>query len=343
VRAEVERARARLLRPFAALALTAVVLLLAGCGGDQSTLNPKSEQSRHIANLWWGMFVAAAIVFLGALVMLIIGWLRRRPGLPFLGEREAVSNGLVVAFGAVIPVIALVALFLIANIGVIDTTAAPKAGSTQMTIHVIGHQWFWEVRYPGTKAVTANEIHIPTGTRVNVVATTEDVIHSFWVPELNRKIDMIPGRTNRVLLYSAKPGVFRGQCAEFCGLQHAHMAFAVFADPPDRFRAWLANEAQPRRAPTTAVERLGERAFLSNQCASCHTISGTRAQGAVGPNLTHFGSRTTLAGYMLENNPDELARWIENPQHIKPGNKMPALGLTKAQIGEIVPYLESLK
>ena len=328
----------------AVLALVAVAsLTLAGCGGDQSTLNPKSEQSRHIANLWWGMLIAAGIVFLGAVAMLIVAWVRRAPGLPFLGEREGFSNGLVVAFGAVFPVIALVALFIIANVDVIDTTAAPVPGSTQMTIHVIGHQWFWEVRYPGSAAVTANEIHIPTGTRVNVVATTEDVIHSFWVPQLNRKIDMVPGRTNRVLLYSAKPGVFRGQCAEFCGLQHAHMSFAVFADPPDRFRAWLANQARPRRAPATAVLRGGEQTFMSSQCASCHTIRGTQAQGAVGPDLTHFGSRTTLAGYMLANNPNELARWIEDPQHIKPGNKMPALGLTKAQIGQIVPYLESLK
>jgi cytochrome c oxidase subunit II len=324
-------------------ALLIAALALAGCGGDQSTLNPKSEQSRHIANLWWGMLVAAAIVFLGAVAMLTLGWIRRTPGLPFLGEREGISNGLVVAFGAVIPVIALVALFIVANIGVIKTTAAPAAGSTQMTIHVTGHQWFWEVRYPGTQAVTANEIHIPTGTRVNVVATTEDVIHSFWVPELNRKIDMIPGRTNRVLLYSAKPGVFRGQCAEFCGLQHAHMSFAVFADPPSRFRAWLANEAKPRRAPTSAVARLGERDFMSLQCASCHTLRGTSAQGDVGPDLTHFGSRTTLAAYTLKNDPNELARWIEDPQHLKPGNKMPALGLTKTQIAQLVPYLESLK
>ena len=324
-------------------ALIAAVALLAGCGGDQSTLNPKSEQSRHIANLWWGMLVAAAIVFGGAVVMLLIGWLRRTPGLPFVGEREGVSNGLVVAFGAVVPVIALVALFIIANVDVIDTTAAPAPGSTKMTIRVTGHQGVWAVRYPGTAAVTANEIHIPTRTRVNVVATTEDVIHSFWVPELNRKIDMVPGRSNRVLLYADKPGVYRGQCAEFCGLQHAHMSFAVFADPPDRFRAWLANESRPRRAPTTTVGRTGEQTFMTSQCASCHTIRGTKAQGAVGPDLTHFGSRTTLAAYLLKNDPNEVARWIDDPQHVKPGNKMPALGLTQSQIGQIVPYLESLK
>jgi cytochrome c oxidase subunit 2 len=323
--------------------LVVAAVVAAGCGGDQSALNPKSTQSRHIANLWWGMLIVAGIVFAGAVALLLIGWLRRRPGLPFLGQRERLSDALVVAFGALIPVVVLVALFIVANIDVIDTTAAPSAGSTTMTIDVIGHQWFWEVRYPGSRAVTANEIHIPTGTRVNVVATTEDVIHSFWVPQLNRKIDMVPGQRNRVLLYSSKPGVFRGQCAEFCGLQHAHMAFAVFADPPDRFRAWLANEAKPQPAPANGLARAGQQAFTSSQCASCHTIRGTSAQGSVGPDLTHVGSRTTLAAYTIKNDPNELARWLDDPQHIKPGNKMPQLGLTQAQIGAIVPYLESLK
>jgi cytochrome c oxidase subunit II len=321
----------------------ALAALLAGCGGKQSTLNPQSEQSRQISTLWWWMLVVAGIVFLGAVGMLLLGWLRRRPGLPFVGERENVSTGLVVVFGFAIPVVVLVALFIVANLIVTRTTSAPAAGSTAMTIKVIGHQWFWEVRYPGTTAYTANEIHIPTGTRVNVVATTEDVIHSFWVPELNRKIDMVPGRTNRVLLYTDRPGVYRGQCAEFCGLQHAHMAFGVFADPPARFRAWLANEGRPARTPTTSAARQGEQTFMTSQCASCHTLRGTSAQGSVGPDLTHFGSRTSIAGYTLVNTPANLAKWIRDPQHVKPGNRMPSLNLTPDQLGALVPYLEGLK
>src|SRR4051812_38598652 len=181
--------------------------------------------------------------------MLVIGYLRRSPGLPFIGEREGVATGLVVVFGMAIPIVILVALFIVANLTVMNATSAPKAGSTSMTIRVIGHQWFWEVRYPGTPAVTANEIHIPTDTRVNVQVTTEDVIHSFWVPQLNRKIDLVPGRRNRVLLDTGTPGVYRGQCAEFCGLQHAHMGLSVHAQRPERFRAWLANEARPRVVP----------------------------------------------------------------------------------------------
>jgi cytochrome c oxidase subunit 2 len=318
-------------------------LVLAGCGGDQSTLNARSRQASDISTLWWWMLAVAGAVFLGAVVMLVIGYLRRSPGLPFIGEREGVATGLVVVFGMAIPIVILVALFIVANLTVMNATSAPKAGSTSMTIRVIGHQWFWEVRYPGTPAVTANEIHIPTDTRVNVQVTTEDVIHSFWVPQLNRKIDLVPGRRNRVLLDTGTPGVYRGQCAEFCGLQHAHMGLSVHAQRPERFRAWLANEARPRLAPANAAARSGERAFMSSQCASCHTIRGTAAAGQVGPDLTHVGSRATIAAETLVNNPDNLARWVRDPQSIKPGAKMPGLHLTPAQLGAIVPYLEGLK
>src|SRR4051794_17945932 len=182
-------------------------LLLTGCG-KQSPLSPRSPTSHDIAVLWWWMLGIAAVVFFGAVALLVIGWFRRdRPGLPFIGENEKATTGLVVTFGIVIPVVVLVALFGVSDLWLVKKTGAPSRGSTAMTIRVIGHQWFWEVRYPGTRAVTANEIHIPAQTRVQVVATTADVIHSFWVPQLNRKIDMIPGRTNRVLLDADQPGV----------------------------------------------------------------------------------------------------------------------------------------
>ncbi|HKO26348.1 MAG TPA: cytochrome c oxidase subunit II [Solirubrobacteraceae bacterium] len=323
--------------------LATACVLLAGCGGRQSTLNPRSKPAHDITTLWWWMLAVAGVVFLGAVVMLLVAYLRREPGLPFLGEREQLSTGLVVVFGMAIPIVILVALFIVANLDVLKATSAPRASSTKLTIKVIGHQWFWEVRYPGTAAVTANEIHIPTGTRVNVEGTTDDVIHSFWVPELNRKIDLIPGRVNRVLLYTNRPGVYRGQCAEFCGDQHAHMSFAVFADPPARFRAWLANEAAPAHPQPAGLAQAGERTFMGSQCASCHTIRGTPANGHVGPDLTHFGSRTALAAEMLLNKPNNVARWVRDPQHFKPGAKMPGLDLTQAQLGAIVPYLESLK
>jgi cytochrome c oxidase subunit II len=316
---------------------------LAGCGG-QSTLDPRSEPAREVATLWWWMLGAAGLVLGGALFLLFLGWLRRsRPGLPVLGRDNKAGTVLVIVFGFAIPLVTNVALFVVGNFVVAKATEPPPARTTAMTIQVVGHQWFWEVRYPGRTAVTANEIHIPAHTRVNVVATTDDVIHSFWVPQLNRKIDMIPGHRNRVLLIADKPGRYRGQCAEFCGPQHAHMAMYVYADTPARFRAWLAGIAAPRRAPAPGAPQRGERTFLANACASCHTIRGTPARGAVGPDLTHVGGRHTLAALTIPNRPDKLMSWLRDPQHVKPGNRMPSLGLTDAQLRDLTAYLEGLR
>jgi cytochrome c oxidase subunit 2 len=318
-------------------------LLLSGCG-KQSTLSPHSPSSHDIAVLWWWMLGVASVVFLGAVAMLVIGWIRRdRPGLPLIGENEKATTGLVLTFGIAIPVVVLIALFAVADLWLVGPTGAPAQGSTAMTVQVTGHQWFWEVRYPGTSAVTANEIHIPARTRVQVVARTADVIHSFWVPQLNRKIDMIPGRTNRVLLYADQPGVYRGQCAEFCGLEHARMAMKVFAQPRKQFRSWLRGMERPAAAPVTPEQRDGQQLFTSNACAGCHTIRGTSAQGDIGPDLTHVASRTTLGAVTIPNTAGWLRRWITDPQHIKPGNKMPALDLSNAEFRSIAAYLDHLR
>ncbi len=310
-----------------------------GCG-RQSTLSPHSHAARAIDTLWWWMLAVATVVFLGSVTLLALAWVRRRrEGLPLLGDRKKLNLGLVVLFGILIPITVNVALFVSSNFIVLKQTQAPAAGTTPLTIDVIGHQWFWEVRYPGTRAVTANEIHIPVRTRVNVVATTADVIHSFWVPQLNRKIDMIPGRRNRVLLYADKPGRYRGQCAEFCGADHALMGLYVFADEPAQYRTWLAHMAADARSAFAG----GEQTFASDGCASCHTIRGTRAAGAVGPDLTHVASRTTLAALTIPNTPGELAAWLRDPQRIKPGNRMPDLSLRAADIHVLVTYLDGLR
>ena len=289
------------------------------------------------------MLGAAAVVFFGALALLAIGWIRRdTPGLPFFGEREHISEGLVVLFGIGIPLVVLVALFGAANVYLVGKTSPPNPRSTGLTIDVIGHQWWWEVRYPAGGAVTANEIHIPVNTRVNVVATTADVIHSFWVPQLARKIDMIPGHQNRVLLYASRAGTYRGQCAEFCGLQHANMGMLVVAQPMPAFQTWLARMAAPARTPTAAAAT-GEKLFLTQQCASCHQIRGTTGPATVGPDLTHLASRSTLAAAAIPNDPAHLAAWIDNPQAIKPGDRMPDLGLSRTEIQQIVAYLETLQ
>jgi cytochrome c oxidase subunit 2 len=317
---------------------------ISGCGGGRSILSPHSPQTHLIALLWWWMLGAAGVVFLGAMGLLGLAWIRRRvPGLPLLGEREQVASGMVIAFGIVVPMVVLIALFGAANLYVIRTSAAPSPGSTQMTIDVIGHQWWWEVRYPGSEAVTANEIHIPVGSRINLVATTADVIHSFWVPPLARKIDMIPGRENRVLLYASSAGTYSGQCSEFCGPAHTLMGLKVLAEPATQFRSWLSNMARPAVAPAGAEARAGERLFMNSQCASCHQIRGTAAQATVGPDLTHLATRSTLAAATIANTPAQLAAWIRNPQAIKPGDRMPDLGLPASEVSSLAAFLGQLR
>jgi cytochrome c oxidase subunit 2 len=322
--------------------------VLAGCGGSQNALNPHSHASTDLANLFWVMM---AVAFGGlALVtgLLVWAWVRRGrrgfrsdPDDPHPGEKQAWF--VVVGMGVVFPLAVVVALFIVSDGLIVNVTQAPAASKTAMTIEAIGHQWYWEFRYPGTKAVTADEMHIPVDTRINLVATTADVIHSFWVPELNRKIDTIPGQRNRILIYANRAGVYRGQCAEYCGLQHAHMSMLVFAQPKPQFREWLRREAAPARTPKTALERRGEQVFLNGPCSSCHSIRGTGATGYVGPDLTHLASRTTLAGLTIPNRRDYLARWIVDSQHFKPGNQMPNLQLTGSQLNALLAYLESLK
>jgi cytochrome c oxidase subunit 2 len=317
--------------------------VLAGCG-RQSILQTHSPQAHNIALLWWWMLGAAVVVFFGALAMLVIGWFRRgTPGLPLLGEREEINERMVLVFGIAIPAVVLVVLFGVSDVYLVGQTSPPNPQTTSITIEVIGHQWWWEVRYPNTGARTANEIHIPVNTRVNMVATTADVIHSFWVPALNRKIDMIPGRRNRILLYATRAGEYRGQCSQFCGLQHANMAFEVFAQSRSAFNAWLRSMSASARAPAQTQAHAGKQLFMGSQCASCHRIAGTSAQGTVGPDLTHVASRTTLASGTIPNTRVELTAWIANPQAIKPGVRMPDLGLSRDKVDQLVAYLESLR
>ena len=321
-------------------AAAGVPLVLAGCGGDgQSTLKPKSHAAHEIATQWWVMLIGSAIVFALVLMALAVALVRRRAASGPRSERRA--HRLVFGCGVVLPLVAMPALFGY-MVSTMPATSAPRRANAGLTIDVIGHQWFWDVRYEGTTAVTANEIHIPVGATVRVRVRTVDVIHSFWVPELNRKIDMIPGKDNAILLRADRTGVYRGQCAEYCGLQHAHMALLVYADPPARFRAWLSNMARRARTPT-GIARRGERVFLQEGCGGCHTIRGTGANGDVGPDLTHLASRRTIAADTLPNRKGYLGGWILDPQHAKPGNKMPGFALSGPELQALLDYLTSLK
>ncbi len=313
-------------------------MVLAGCGSSQSPLAPHSGPAHDIDTLWWVMLVGSTIVFGVVTTLVLVGALRRRGERPPVQTDTPLARRLVLWGGALVPLVVLVALFAFV-LRTLPSTSSAQASKGRLTIRVIGHQWFWEIRYPGAGVVTANELHIPIGVPVRIEARTADVIHSFWVPALNRKIDMIPGKDNEILLETDRAGTYRGQCAEFCGLEHALMAFFVVAQPPDRFRAWLTHE----QLAASGGPKQGREVFMSSGCGGCHTIRGTGAIGRYAPDLTHVGSRSTLAAGTIPNTRAELRRWIRDPQHVKPGNKMPALGLTDEQIDALIDYLESLK
>jgi cytochrome c oxidase subunit 2 len=328
----------RLKRCCRPLVAGVLLVLLAGCGGNQNTVAPASHQEHEIASMFWVMLGGSAVGFAVVVALLWLGYARRsKPGLPRgVGDRGATR--LLVGLGVALPIVLLVALFVWSDLVVMSSTAAPRRSSTRLAVQVIGHEWWWEVRYPGARVVTANEIHIPVRTRVYISSSTADVIHSFWVPELNRKIDMIPGYTGHIVLDADRAGVFRGQCSEYCGLQHAHMAVQVVVQPKAAFRRWLAANERPATAGGN-----GEQAFRHAGCGDCHQVRGTAATGRIGPDLTHIGSRSTLAALTLPNTPTELAEWIRRPQHFKPGSKMPDLRLSDAEWAAIESYLRSLR
>lgn len=289
------------------------------------------------------MLIGSALGF-GIVAAILLGaWVRRRrEGIPRVRDSDRFALGVVISLGVIVPILVISALFFFSNIFLLHDVSPPTAAAAprdriQLTIRVVGHQFWWEARYPGSGVVTANELHIPIRVPVQMLLSTRDVIHSFWVPQLNKKQDMLPEQTNRLLLYADKPGRYRGQCAEFCGLQHAHMGMYVFADTPEKFKAWLAANAKPSHGGGR-----GEALFVS-KCGSCHAIRGTAAGGNTGPDLTHVGSRTSLAALTIPNTPARMREWIHDPQGVKPGNQMPAVPLTSAQLAELTAYLEGLR
>ena len=309
-------------------------------GAGQSILSPHSGAAGTISSLWWIMLAGAAVVFAIVVALLFVGLLRRRSMAP--GDRSRLRSGttFVVALGVALPAVVIVCLFVL-TVDALPKTS-PSPGNAQMRVDVVGRDWFWDVSYPSTGARTANEIHIPVGVPVDIRVTSDDVIHSLWVPELNRKIDVIPGRTNDVIFDARTAGVYRGQCAEFCGLQHAHMALYVVAQPRTQFDNWLATETAPSPQPANADLERGQQILLGSDCEYCHRIAGTNATGTIGPDLTHIASRLSLAAATIPNSRGYLAGWILDPQHIKPGNKMPATNLSGPDLQALLDYLGSL-
>jgi cytochrome c oxidase subunit 2 len=326
-----------------ALVAASWILLLAAAAHahEQSTLEAESNAADEIEELWWFMFVVSTIVVIVVTMLVVLAVLRRPGG---LRDRLAGALGgrwLIIAGGALVPFAILAVLFALTLETLVET--APGHLRPRMTVQVTGRQWFWDIRYPGTGAVTANEIHVPTRTPVEVEVRTGDVLHSFWVPRLNRKIDLVPGRANRVTFEADEPGRFRGQCAEFCGVQHGNMGFWVVAQEPDEFEAWLANQKRPPSVPADPAVQRGQRVFMEAGCASCHRIAGTEADGQIGPDLTHLATRQTLAAATIPNTRGDLGGWILDPQHIKPGNKMPGIELDGPELQALLSYLETLE
>jgi cytochrome c oxidase subunit 2 len=212
-----------------------------------------------------------------------------------------------------------------------------------LTVVATGNRFWWSFEYPDQHVVTANEMRIPVGTPVRVQLRSADVIHAFWIPRLNGKTSMVPGKTNEMWLQADQPDVYVGQCTELCGVQHAGMLLRVLAEPPDQFNAWLAREAQPAAAPVSDQARQGQQVFQTYACGDCHAIQGTVAAGTAAPDLTHLVSRQTLAAGLIPNTPDYLRRWLDNPQTIKPGAMMPTFRLSDAELGALTAYLEGLR
>jgi len=302
-----------------------------------STFSGRSPEARAIADLFTQTLVICAVILalVTALVVLCIVKFRAREG----AAEPAQTHGhtrLEILWTAV-PFLIVVALFVLTARTMGASDPAPAA-DREPDLTVIGHQWWWEVRYP-SGAVAANEIHIPAGRPLLVELRSADVIHDFWVPALARKIDANPGRPNHFWMSADAPGVYDGACAEFCGAQHAWMRIRVVAESADQFAAWERQQLAP--APATASR--GRTLFADLTCARCHTIRGVSPELSVAPDLTHLAGRSTLAAGLLENNPANLAAWLKDPQALKPGSHMPSLKLTDAEVGDLVAYFGSLK
>lgn len=313
-------------------------LALSGCAGEQSWLAPAGEGARTISTLFWIVVPAAALIWAVVIGLAVYaGSIRPRPH----SERGA---SLMIIWGGIVAPTLTIFVLMVVSLFVLDDLTE---GTPDLTLHARGEQWWWRIAHegPGGELVpTPNELRLPAGQRAEIVLTAARVIHSFWAPTLGGKMDMIPGRENRMTLTPTEPGVYRGQCAEFCGEAHAQMAFPVVVMEPADFDDWLAAQAGPAAEPATDAARRGRALFLSNGCGACHTIRGTEAAGAVGPDLTHVGSRLSIGAGTLPATAEAIAGWIAAPEHVKPGVRMPGFGMIgEAEIALIADYLVGLE
>jgi cytochrome c oxidase subunit 2 len=319
--------------------------------GLHEVLQPAGAQAQHIASLWWLTVAICAVVFVAILIGLFYA-LRRAPRAdastpPDMASMDRPESGTRRTVVTAVTLSILGLLVLLAGSVVTDRALATLPLANAVHIEVVGHQWWWQVNYddpePSRIFSTANEMHIPVGRPVVVSLEAGDVIHSFWVPSLHGKKDLIPGHTNTIELRADKAGTYRGQCAEFCGLQHAFMAFTVVAEDDESFRKWADAQRQPAAEPSEAKAKRGHDLFLSGTCMMCHAIQGTTASARMAPDLTHIASRPTLGAGTVPNDRASLAAWIRDPGKLKPGVQMPAHHVPDDEIDALVAYLETLK
>ncbi len=325
--------------PGGSAVLAAIVLACAGgvgCRGPQSALDPAGEQAERIAGLTWWMFGGAGVVWVIVVGVAAYAITHPRPH----DRRQAAIY--IIGGGVVFPTLVL-AVLLSFGLRELPRLVAP-APEGSLVIEVTGLQWWWDVRYPESGVRLANEVRVPAGEPVQFLLQADDVIHSFWIPSLGGKMDMIPGRETRLSLTVTRTGVFRGACAELCGDSHAIMAFDVVVMEPDAFSRWLQEQARPAQHGAGTLVEQGRTAFLATGCGACHTIRGTEADGVLGPDLTHIGVRVSLSGGALPTDQTGFERWIAHPGTVKPGVHMPSFAMLPPQeIRAIAAYLESLE
>ncbi|MEO6897318.1 MAG: cytochrome c oxidase subunit II [Caldimonas sp.] len=319
--------------------------LLAGAEPAMSYLHTVGPAGDPATRLGWGLGIVSIVVVVVITVLLLGAVLRRRapgadPAALAVNRDEGGMRWLYIGVG-----VSTVVLIACAVWTMFTVAAVAMPARTDLTLQVTAAQWWWSVRYESPEAdrifTTANEIHIPVGRPVRIELKSQDVIHSFWIPRLAGKMDVIPGQTNVTWLQADQPGTYRGQCGEYCGAQHAHMAMYVVADTPQDYALWVRDQLRDAAAPTTLPAQHGEQAFLSH-CAACHAVRGTAAGGILGPDLTHLMSRHTIAAGLLPNTPGNLAAWIADSQALKPGSRMPSLALSGSDLSSVVDYLQTL-
>jgi cytochrome c oxidase subunit II len=324
-----------------------LLLLLSGCSGWQSALDVHGQSAISLKQLILLIVAACSLVWALVMIVLIFAlWRRReRDPLPFRPDPARERRMTIWVASAVAASVLIIGGFTLASF--ITTRALNVAAHDDLVVKIRGLQWWWDVEYlgaaPHQRFQVANEIHIPVGRSVRFQLEGVDVIHSFWVPSLAGKQDLIPGRPNELSIRAERPGVYRGQCAEFCGMQHAHMAFFVIADEPSVFEDWLSVQRASALPSSDSEVLAGQQVFLSKACAACHTIRGTSASGTTGPDLTHVGGRRYIAAGLLETTRGSLAAWIADPQTLKPGNNMPMVPLNPEELRSVSAYLASLK